>query len=297
MRITNNLIQMTSLANVQRNLRQIAEAQDRVSSGLKLRVASDDPVGAAESMRARGSLRALEQYRRGVQTATSRATLEETTLDQVGDALVRARELATMYGSDHTTPEQRRTGAIEVEGLLRQVVGLANTRVDDGYLFGGLNGTTAPYELDESGATLDFISSGPVGQNSIDISEHQRVVMNHNGTEVFEDTGVLASLRDLAAALRSGDGEAVRSTMGDLDSAFDSVQTLIGDVGARTNLLQVTSANLDALEVNLLTLRSEIEEVDIEKAITELVGRQTTFQAALLATSQVMNLTLANYLR
>jgi flagellar hook-associated protein 3 FlgL len=297
MRITNNLIQMTSLANVQRNLQQIAEAQDRVSSGLKLRVASDDPVGAAESMRARGSLRALEQYRRGVQTATSRATVEEQTLAQVGDALVRARELATMYAGDDITPDQRQIGAVEVEGLLRQVVELANTRADDGFLFGGLNVLTPPYQIDETGPTLGFTSAGPVGQNTIDISEHQRVVMSHNGTEAFEDTGVLSSLRDLAAALRGGDAEEVRSTMGDLDAAFDSVQTLIGDVGARSNLLQVTAANLDALEVNLLTLRSEVEEVDIEEALTELVGRQTTFQAALLATSQVMNLTLTNYLK
>ncbi|MEX0912439.1 MAG: flagellar hook-associated protein FlgL [Gemmatimonadota bacterium] len=297
MRITNNLIQQTSLNNVQRNLKQIHAAQERVSSGLKMQRASDDPVGAAESMRTRGSIRALEQYRRGVETAISRADSEEQALDQASGILIRARELATMFASDTADQSARQAGKVEVEGLLRQAVSLANTRTDGGYLFGGLTSDAPPYGIDDSGPTLEFTTTGPTGVRYVEISENQRVIANHNGTEVFEDTGLLEGLRDLAAALGANDPDGIRGVMDDLDGAFESVQSLIGDVGSRSSLLHVTSANLDALETNLLTLKSEIEEVDIEKAITELVGRQTTFQAALLATSQVMNLTLANYLR
>jgi flagellar hook-associated protein 3 FlgL len=39
-----------------------------------------------------------------------------------------------------------------------------------------------------------------------------------------------------------------------------------------------------------------LEDADMEKAITELVSRQNTYQAAMLATSRVMGLNLANYL-
>ena len=44
-------------------------------------------------------------------------------------------------------------------------------------------------------------------------------------------------------------------------------------------------------------LKSDVEEVDVEEAVTELVSRQTAYQAAMLATSRVMGLTLADYLR
>ena len=297
MRITNNLIQQTSLANIQRNLKQIHTAQERVSSGLRIQRASDDPLGAAESMRARSSLRALDQYRRGIQTAVSRATSEEHSLDQLTNLLTRARELATRFATDTVDETARQTGQMEVEGLLREAVSIANTRHDGEYLFGGGDTGTKPYALEGESGGLGFTSTGPAGHREIEISQHQRVVANHNGTEVFEDTGVLAALHDLAAALGDNDVDAVRATMTQLDAGFDDVQRVLGAVGSRVNLLQVTTANLDALEVNLLTLRSEVEEVDIEKAMTELVGRQTSFQAALLATSQVMNLTLANYLR
>jgi flagellar hook-associated protein 3 FlgL len=297
MRITNNIIQQGSLRTIQQNLRQIQAAQLQIASGLRMQKASDDPIGAADSMRARGSLRALEQYRRGIQSAEARATAEETALDQLTAILIRARELATMYAGDNADAADRRTGQIEIESLLRQVVAVANVRFDDGYLFGGTGSTAQPYAVDESGPHLGFTSIDPAGQHEIQISERQRVVTNRNGKEVFEDTGALAALRDLAQALGSNDIPAVRQRLGDLEHSFKDVQALLGEVGARTNLLQVTGANLDALELNLRTLKSSAEEVDIERAITELVGRQTTFQAALLATSQVMSLNLANYLR
>lgn len=297
MRITNNIIQQGSLTTIQDNLKRIHAAQVRIATGLKIQKASDDPVGAGESMRARGTLRALDQYRRGIQTATRRADAEENALDQLTSILIRARELATAYGSDSSDAVGRRAGQIEVEGLLRQAISIANSRVDDGYLFGGLDAATRPYDVDESGPALGFTTVSPTGEFSVEISERQRVMVNHSGTTVFEDTGLLASIRDLAVAMGNNDAEGIRAVMPDVDRAFAGVQTLLGEVGSRANLLQVTTSNLDALELNLLTLKSEIEEVDIEKAMMELVGRQTSFQAALLSTSQLMNLTLTNYLR
>ena len=66
-----------------------------------------------------------------------------------------------------------------------------------------------------------------------------------------------------------------------LDALYSATQTLIGDVGARMNQLEVTGANLNALEITLTTFRSDLHEIDFEEAVTELVGRQTAFQAAM----------------
>lgn len=297
MRITNNIIQRDSLASIQRNLRQMGLVQQRVSSGLRLLHASDDPNAASTSMRTRSELRALDQYRRGIQIATSRATSEETALDQLGNTLIRARELAIAYGSDTADASARQVGKAEIDQLLHLAVSLGNTRHDDGYLFGGAKATERPYSVVDNAGVLDFTTTSPTGELLIEVSPSMRVASSRGGAEVFEDTGALAALRDLGIALGNNDAEGIRAAGEKLDQAFRGVQNLIGDVGARTNLLEVTAANLDALEINLQTLKSETEEVDIERAITELMSRQTTFQAAMLATSRVMGLTLADYLR
>ena len=85
--------------------------------------------------------------------------------------------------------------------------------------------------------------------------------------------------------------------MGKLDDGFDAVQTVVGDTGALGSRLTIAGQNLDALKMNLTTFKSDLEDVDVETAMTELTNRQVAYQAALLATSKVTSLSLMDYLR
>jgi flagellar hook-associated protein 3 FlgL len=72
---------------------------------------------------------------------------------------------------------------------------------------------------------------------------------------------------------------------------------VLGDTGALGNRLSNVSQNLDALKMNLTTFKSDLEDIDVETAMTELTNRQVAYQAALLATTKVTGLSLADYLR
>lgn len=297
MRITNNIIRQTSLTNVQKNLQELYKAQEQVTTGKRINRASDDPIGTSMTMETRSSIRAIDQYVRGIDIASSRATAEETVLDKVSDILIRAKELSITLGNDSVSADQRATGAIEIEQLLRETVSLANTKYGEGYLFAGTGADNQPYDAVVVGTNLDFTTTSPSGTVEIQVSANHSIAANHNGVEVFEDTGVLTSLRDLAIALKSGDRDAVIGTIDEIDTAFNGVQNLIGTVGSRASSLQITGANVDALRSGLEVLQSDMEDVEVEKAITELMSRQTSYQAALLTTSKIMGLTLADYLR
>jgi flagellar hook-associated protein 3 FlgL len=297
MRITNQIMQQGALGHIQGNLSKIADAQRKVSSGLRLQKASDDPTAATSSMRARSSLRSLEQYRRGVETAQSRATTEESILDQVNNALVRAKELAIAGSSSSATDQTRGFARAEVDQIFRHVVGLANTRFGDAFLFGGARADTQPYDVTVVMGNLDFTTTNPTGDHLVEISEQRFLPSTHNGVEAFEDTGALAALRDLSIALGSNNPATIAAGITAVDSAFSGVNDLMGEIGARTNQLDVSGAHLDVMEQNLLTFKSDLEEVEVEEVMSELVGRQTAFQAAMLATSRVMSLSLADYLR
>jgi flagellar hook-associated protein 3 FlgL len=186
-----------------------------------------------------------------------------------------------------------------VDGLLRHAVSLANTQLEGRFLFGGARDDARPYELTGSSGSLDFIDTSPSGDHSVEISAQQRVPTNHSGSEVFgsSTSGVLASLRDLASALESDDTGRIGTALNEVTRVFDHVQQLLVDTGVRSNHLEMTRANLDAMEHNLLALKSDLEEVDLEEAVSQLIGRQNVFQAAMLATSRVMGLTLTDYLR
>lgn len=297
MRVTNGMMQRAALYQVQSSLQRVSEAQEKVSTGLRIRKASDDPSAASSSMRARGTLRALEQYKRGIEVANSRSTTEESILSQLSDVLTRAKVLAIGQAGDTADATTRAVVKAEIDQLFEHAVQLANSRLGEEFVFGGAKATVQPFTLVTTGTSVDYTSTSPTGEHRVQIAEGRHLVTSHNGVEVFEDTGALAALRELSESLGSNDQEGITSVLYDLDTAMDGVETLIGDVGARVNHLRITQTHLEDMELNLLGYKSELEEVHIEEAMTELVARQTTYQAAMLATSRVMGLSLADYLR
>lgn len=297
MRITNNILRRNALSSVQANLRQVTAAQQQVATGVRITKASDDPTGAAETMRADRSLRGLDQYRRNVQSAQARSAAEESALTTLTDVLARAKELGVSQATATATPATRAIVAAEVEHLFRFAVGLANTKHGEEFLFAGDRPDTTPYAVTGTGTALGFTSISPTGTRAAQVTDALQVPTNANGTTVFESSGVLAALRDLSRGLAGNDEDGIRTSLAGLDDAFGSVQELLGDTGARVNQLEVIGANMDAIEINLRTLRSDLTEVDLEKAMTDLVARQNAFQAAMLATSKVMGMNLTDYLR
>jgi flagellar hook-associated protein 3 FlgL len=293
MRITNNMLTRDSLAHIQAQLRPISQAQAQVSTGLRIQKSSDDPAAAAGVMRAGGSIRALDQYRRNIGAATSRVDAEEAVLNQLTDVLTRARELGISQNTSLADPLANDATLAEVDTLLGFVSDLANTRHGDEYLFGG----TASGQPPVPDPANPLAQPLPTGSRKAEVSAGRYVDSTHDAASVFGSSGALAALGQLKTALQTRDRAGIAASLGSLDGAFGEVQSLLGETGARSNQLQVTHANLDALEVTLRTFKSDLEEVDLEKAMTELVSRQTAYQAAMLATSKVLSLNLSDYLR
>jgi flagellar hook-associated protein 3 FlgL len=301
MRITSNMVAAQQMTGLQANMTLLAQAQQRATTGLAFSSASENPTAATNVMATGSSLRALEQYRTNVQRASSRVGIEDSVLQQLGDLMTRARELGVSQATDTASDQTRSVTNAEVQQLFQQITQLGNTKFGKEYLFGGQQSTAQPFTASGAGATLDYTSTNPQGQRSVDIGDGQTVAATHDGKQIFLDTGVLDAVKSLSQALdpaSSTYGQAgITAALSSLDSAYNSVQTVIGDTGAQANRLSTASQNLSALKTNLTTFKSNLQEVDIETAMTELTTRQVAYQAALLATSKVTSLNLTDYLK
>jgi flagellar hook-associated protein 3 FlgL len=295
MRITNQIIVQRQLDGLQANIAAIDTAQTQVSSGKRLTAASDDPTAAIGVMSADSALRAITQYQANVNTASDRVNSEDSVLQQLGDVLTRAQQIAVQQGSSTATSQTRAAATAEVQGLLSSALQLANTKFGDEYLFGGQSSTTAPFT--DVGNGTSYTSNNSTGQRTIQIADGESMAISHDGDQVFVSTGVLDAIKNLGTALSGNDINAVQTASTSLDSAFSNVQGLVGDVGARGNQLDMTKSHLDAYQLTLQTKKSNLEDVDAATAITELTSRQTAYQAALLAVSKTTGLTLTDYLK
>lgn len=300
MRVTSNLLVRDQISALQTTSTALSRAQQQLTTGRRIAVASDDPVGARDVMAMDGRLRAITQYRRGLDAAKGRIALQDNVTSAMSTLLTRAQELTVAAATDTLSASGRQAMALEAESLLRELVALGNTTVEGEYLFGGQRVTEEPFAVTGSGATIAFTTTGAVGARAVEIDAGRTLVPTDDGATLFIDTGVLTAMRDLVVELSAPampGFDQLRAVGRSLTTAFDRVQERIGALGARAGTVDLVAANLDAFEGSLQAFRSQIVDIDLERAAVELVSRQNAYQSALFASSKLLGLNLSDYLR
>ena len=292
MRITGSILAKQAISGIHTQMRALEDAQRRVSTGIEVERPSDDPVAAAGILRSSADLRALEQHRSNLQTGQTRLAIEESVLDQVTNALSRARDIGASQVNDVNDARSRDRAMQEVDEIVAHLQSLANTQSNGAYVFGGQYADTAPYI---GGAWNPLMP--PSGATPIEIGAGTVSPTNHSAQEIFIDSDVIDSLEALSAALDLNDVTGVQNAMTRIDAAFDVTQDLLTEVGGRVNGFDMALSNLDSLEITLQTFRSDLEDADLAEAVTDLVNRQGSLEAAMLANSRILDTTLADYLR
>jgi len=96
-----------------------------------------------------------------------------------------------------------------------------------------------------------------------------------------------------------GEGSLMLSTsdISRFDNAIDKNVTTRAEIGAKMNRLDLTQSRLEDQEINLRSLKSENEDVDIAETIMELRMQESVYQASLASGARVMQPTLLDFLR
>lgn len=292
--------------------RKLSDAQQRAASGLKVEKMSDDPTAGSSIMQTSTSLRGIEQYTRNVEGVQSRLDAEDSALSQLSDLLSRARELSVANTGSNSTAATRKAAASEVRALYDQAALLGNQKLGDDYLFGGTNvAAQAPFATfanvgappvaggDPRVAALDGNGNPivPAGERLVEVAAGQTIRGVHDGTAVFASSGALKGLWQLATALENDDTAGITTAQQTLTDGHANVQAWVGDLGARQNQADAVKSSLEALNASATQYKSDLSEVDMEQAITEMLARQTAYQSAMLASSKVMGMSLTQYLR
>lgn len=183
MRISTNDFQMRAVSSMLDQQSRLSNAQRQVASGKRIGVPSDDPVGSAALLGLKQSQAMVERYRANGDAATSRLTLEESALAEIGDQIQRVRELA-VRANNGTVDDRSRDGiAQEARQILDGLLGLANGRDQNGdYLFSGHQGDVQPFALDAAG---QVVYSGDDGQRFLQVGSGRRVADGDPGSQVF----------------------------------------------------------------------------------------------------------------
>ncbi len=112
-----------------------------------------------------------------------------------------------------------------------------------------------------------------------------------------EEHNIFKTLQDLQAALNSDDNEGITNALADIDIDLDIILNSRTVVGARINRLDATTLRLEDSEVFQRQQLSLLEDADLAALITDLTTQENAFNAALAASSRVIQPSLLDYLR
>src|SRR5580658_1486031 len=132
--IANNLLANAVSLNLNKNQQALQTSVTRLSSGLRINTAADDPSGLAIAETLQSQVNGFDQAVQNVQDANNAAQVAEGALQTTTDILQRIRSLAVEASSDITSPSDKQNLQVEVGQLLLEV-----NRISQNTQFNGLS--------------------------------------------------------------------------------------------------------------------------------------------------------------
>ena len=127
MRINHNIAALNTYNQLAKNNETTNSALKKLSSGLRINNAGDDPAGMAISEKMRAQIRGLNQATRNAQDGISLIQTAEGALNETTSILQRMRELSVQAGNETATDDDRATIQKEIDQLAEEVTRIADT--------------------------------------------------------------------------------------------------------------------------------------------------------------------------
>jgi len=295
MRVSNRSIYRAVQTQLSTIAGQLKSLNEQISTGKRINRPSDDPIGITQALRLKGALSKIDQYQKNIQYGESWLNATESSLQSINDLIIRGKEIANQMATGSYSADQRANAADEVQGLLEQLQGFGNTRLNGCYLFSGYCEQSPAYDQ-------NFNYLGDTNDIEIPISESVQVKINLTGDAVFgpdgdQDNNLFQILAGLKAALQGNDINGVSSALEKLNSFQPKIDSSLADVGSRLNRMENSRNTLSGLQVNYTQRLADVEDTDIVQATTDLTSQQTVYQAALYCASQITQLSLIDFLK
>ena len=243
----------------------LARNIERLSSGLRINRAGDDPSGSSISEKLTSQLRSLKQSERNTNDAVSLLQIADGALNQVVSILTRMRELAVHATNGGTLGDnERQFLADEFELLDSEINRIVNVTEYAGVKL--VNG-----EL--SGGTSFQVGMMNTTNDRITIS-----IGNADPTTLGLNDEAIGNTTSSAMAIEA------------LDVALTSISTTRAALGTTQNRLTFTLTNLANSYENLSAANSVIRDVDVAEETAFMTRNRILQQAGVAVLSQANSL-------
>jgi flagellin len=263
--IPTNTASLDAQKTLTRNSAALNKSFARLSSGFRINTAADDAAGLAISESMKAQIRSYTIAERNANEAISMTQTAEAALGSMHDILGRMRELAIESSNGSMTQVDR--GYLDTEfTALKQEMG----RIQGSSKFNG------KLLVSTTGEQIIF-------QVGLDNTASDQITLTFGGLSL---TTLLAASTNVAGATA---GSALGS-IGRIDQAIGIISTERAKYGAAMNRLDVTTASIQTMRVNLSAANSRIRDVDVAEETAQMSRNQVLSQAGVSVLAQANQL-------
>ena len=249
----------------------IDSAMQRLSTGSRINNAKDDAAGQAIATRLTAEIQGLEIASRNVADGQSLVDTAEGALQETHTLLLRMREIGVQAANGTLSTSDNEALDAEFQQLVKEIDRIAqNTTWAGAALLNGDGGTV------DTSETFSF----------------QAGVGNNSGADVFDVTVKNADATTLDVYVAQTNNGVTSNSVGLLsqsnaqtaiglvDTAIATVSSERANLGAVSNRMASTMANLDQIRVNLTASKGRIADADFAAETANLAKGQILQQAA-----------------
>jgi len=275
-------------------------AQLEVSSGLQMRNVSDMPDQVSELLQARANLSSSQQISTNLVNVTSEVNAGEQAVSSAVTLFDQVQTIAAEGATGTQTASSRAALAQNLQSILQQMVGLANTSIDGRYIFSGDSDQTQPYTYD---------ASQPDPVSSYNGSASTRVVQGADGTtfpvaltaqQIFDSsdptTNVFSSINALITSLNNNDQAGIQTEQNGLSTVASYLNQQLAFYGTTQDTLQSATTFAQNQQTQLQTQISNLQDANETSAIMQMTQDETQEQAALSSEAEMPRQTLFSFL-
>ena len=238
------------------------EALEHLSSGSRINKAADDAAGLAISEKMRGDIRSIRQDVRNANDGISMIQTAEGGMNEIGNILVRFRELSIQASSDTLGDVERGFIDKEVSQMKAEVTRIAATTEFNGKKL-----------LSGQGENLE-----------IQVGIHNKSPEDRFSFDTKKTNVTLEGLGRSGVSVLSKD--AARNNLDIIDGATRTLVENRAELGGLQNRLTSVVNNLNVYDENLSQARSRIRDTDMAAETAELTKNNILSQAGVSVLSQ-----------
>ena len=261
-RINHNILAMTAQRNIWNTQNELNRAVTRLSSGLRVNYAWDDPAGLAVSERFRAQISSMDEAERNANYDINMMQTAEGALSVIDEKLIRLRALAVEASNGALTDADRASLDVEFQQLVSEI-----TRIAQVTNYNGLNLLDGTY----SGTGIKF----HIGTYNVSGEDYYYVT--------FADMTSSALGIDTLDVTNTANAQ---SAINALDSAISSKDNERTRIGAYVGRLQGTIQQLQIARENATASESTIRDADIAGEMSSFVKSQILMQTGVAMLSQ-----------